>query len=259
MLGGAGKRVPIGLEMYSVRDQMKENPNNAIRQVAKMGYEVVEIYSIYLEYSVAQATELRKVMDEVKIRCVSTHNNAKALLPENIAHTIQLNKILGSKQIILASAGNVTSIKGWEEVAKKLNKAAETLKPHGMRTGFHDHPGEFKKLEGKIPMEVLGDNTEKNVILQLDVGAALSVGADPVAFIKKYPARIRSMHVKDWAPEPKGFKVLLGEGVGKWKEIFAAAEKVGGIEYYLIEQEGSAYPPMATAEKCLKIMKQLRA
>ena len=91
---GAHKHVPIGLELYSVRDQVKQNVNNAVRQVAKMGYEVVEIYSIYLDYSIEQATELRKVMDEVKIRCVSTHNNSKALEPENLAHTIELNKIL---------------------------------------------------------------------------------------------------------------------------------------------------------------------
>ena len=127
-----------------------------------------------------------------------------------------------------------------------------------MSTGFHDHPDEFKQLEGKIPMEVLADNTDKSVILQLDAGAALAAGADPVAFIKKYPGRIRSMHVKDWSPESgKGFEVLLGEGAGKWKEIFAAAEKVGGIENYLIEQEGSRYPPMETAERCLKTMRDL--
>jgi sugar phosphate isomerase/epimerase len=260
VLGAARKRVPIGLELYSVRDEVKKDVQAAVRQVAKMGYEVVEIYSVYYDYTPEQTKALRKVMDEVKIKCVSTHNGDKAIMPENLARTIELNQILGATQVILASAGKVTTVKGWQEVAEKLNNAAEKFKSHGMRTGFHNHGLEFQPLEGKIPMEVLGDNTAKNVILQLDVGAALSVGADPIAFMKKYAGRVNSMHVKDWSPDPsKGFKVLLGEGAAKWKEIFEVAENTGGIEYYLIEQEGSDYSSMETAERCLKTMRKLRA
>jgi sugar phosphate isomerase/epimerase len=256
----AAKHVPIGLELYSVRDEVKKDVQAAVRQVAKMGYEVVEIYSVYLDYTTEQAKDLRKVMDEVKIRCVSTHNSDKALRPENLARTIELNQILGSTQIIQASAGRVTTLDGWKKVAENLSNAAEKLKGHGMRTGFHNHGLEFQPLEGKLPMELIGESTPKNVILQLDVGAALSVGADPIAFMKKYPGRVNSMHVKDWSSDAsKGFRVLFGEGSANWKEIFDVAEKVGGIEYYLIEQEGSDYSSMETAERCLKAMKKLRA
>ena len=76
---GAPKHIPIGLELYSVRDQVKQNVNNAVRQVANIGYEVVEIHAIYLNYTIQQATALRKAMDQVKIRCVSTHNTLKAI------------------------------------------------------------------------------------------------------------------------------------------------------------------------------------
>ncbi|MCW5976790.1 MAG: sugar phosphate isomerase/epimerase [Bryobacteraceae bacterium] len=260
MLRAARKHVPIGLELYSVRDHVKKDVNDAVRQVAKIGYEVVENYSIYFDYTPEQARLLRKTMDEVKIRCVSTHNSDKALLPENLSRTVELNQALGSKHVILASAGRVTTAKGWHEVAEKLNQASERFKPHGMRTGFHNHGEEFKPVDGKIPMDILGQDTSKDVILQLDVGAALSVGADPIAFMKKYPGRTASMHVKDWSPDPsKGFEVLLGEGAAKWKEIFDVAESVGGIEYYFIEQEGSAYPPMETVERCLKAMRRIRA
>jgi sugar phosphate isomerase/epimerase len=108
-------------------------------------------------------------------------------------------------------------------------------------------------MDGGRPMEILAKNTRPSVMLQLDVGTCLKAGADPVAWIRANPGRIRSMHCKDWSPDPaKGYSVLLGEGSADWKAIFAAAESVGGIEYYLIEQEGSRFSELETAERCLQ-------
>jgi sugar phosphate isomerase/epimerase len=84
-----------------------------------------------------------------------------------------------------------------------------------------------------------------------------------VAWIKAHPGRIRSLHCKDWAPgeeaDEKRFRVLVGEGVAPWRDIIAAAQSVGGVEYYLIEQEGSRFPALETAERCLANWKQLTA
>ena len=78
-------------------------------------------------------------------------------------------------------------------------------------------------------------------------------GSDPTAWIRSNPGRIRSLHLKDWSPDPgKGYIVLFGEGVAKWNSIFHAAESVGGVEYYLIEQEGSRFSEFDTAKKCLE-------
>jgi sugar phosphate isomerase/epimerase len=97
-------------------------------------------------------------------------------------------------------------------------------------------------------------------MLQLDVGTCLEAGADPVAWIKANPGRIRSLHLKDWSADPeKGFKVLFGEGAADWKQIFAAAESIGGVEYYLMEQEGSRLSQTETAKRCLDEYKQLRS
>lgn len=253
------KKVPYGLELYSVRDQMKVDVPRVLREVARMGYEVVEFYAVYFDYTAEQAKELRKVMDDVGLRCTSTHNAGKFLEPENLNRTIELNQILGSRHIIQASAGKITSLDGWRRVADRLNEVAGKLRPHGLRTGFHNHPLEFQPLEGRLPMDVLGESTAKEVILQLDAGAALAAGADPVAFIRRFPGRIASVHVKDYSPEPgKGFRVLLGEGAVDWKALFEAAETVGGVEYYFIEQEGSEYPSMETAERCLAALRKLR-
>jgi sugar phosphate isomerase/epimerase len=103
------------------------------------------------------------------------------------------------------------------------------------------------------PIEILAKNTKPTVMLQLDVGTCLEAGSDPVAWIRANPGRIRSLHCKDWSPDPnKGYAVLFGEGVANWNDIFAAAESVGGAEYYLMEQEGSRYPELETAKRCLE-------
>jgi len=160
----------------------------------------------------------------------------------------------------MASAGKVPSLDGWKTVAETLNQAAEKLKPLGLRTGFHNHQMEFIPVEGRRPIEVLAASTTKDVALQLDVGTCLDAGSDPVAWINKNPGRIASMHCKDWSPDSaKGYRVLFGEGVAPWTKIFQAAEKTGGIEYYLIEQEGSEYSPLETVERCLAAFRKLRA
>jgi len=100
-------------------------------------------------------------------------------------------------------------------------------------------------------MEILAKNTKPSVLLQLDVGTCLAAGSDPVAWIRANPGRIHSIHCKDWSRD-NGYKVLFGEGAADWKNIFAAAESVGGIEYYLVEQEGSRYSELETVQKCLQ-------
>ncbi|HEV2666578.1 MAG TPA: sugar phosphate isomerase/epimerase [Blastocatellia bacterium] len=253
------KRVPVGLELYSVRDELAKDLMGTVRAVAKMGYEVVEFYSPYYQWTPEYAKEVRKLLDDLKIRCLSTHNSANAFTPEGLQKAIELNQILGCKYIVMASAGRVEGLDGWKGVAERLTQASEKLKPLKMRAGFHNHKSEFVPIEGKRPMDVLAANTPKDVTLQLDVGTCVEAGADPVAWIKANPGRITSMHCKEWgAGEGKGYSLLFGEGDAPWLKIFETAEKVGGVEYYLIEQEGSRFPSLETAERCLAAYKKIR-
>jgi sugar phosphate isomerase/epimerase len=254
-----GKRVPVGIELYSVRDELAKDLMGTVRAVAKMGYEVVEFFSPYFQWTPEYAKEVRKLLDDLGIRCPSTHNSANSLGPDNIQKAIELNQILGAKYIVMASAGRVEGLDGWKGVAERLTQASEKLKPLGMRAGFHNHKLEFVPIEGQRPMDVLAANTPKDVTLQLDVGTCVDAGADPVAWIKANPGRITSIHCKEWgAGEGKGYSLLFGEGDAPWVKIFDAAESVGGVEYYLIEQEGSRYPSLETAERCLAAFKKLR-
>jgi sugar phosphate isomerase/epimerase len=255
----AAGKVPVGVELYTVRDELSKDLLGTVRAIGKMGYEVVEFYSPYYSWTPEKAKEVRKLLDDLGVKCRSTHNDSTTLTAENLPKAIELNQIIGSKYIIMASAGKTTGIDSWKAVADRLNAAAEKLKPAGMATGYHNHQSEWKLVEGQRPMDVIASGTSKDVVLQLDVGTCVEVGEDPVSWIKAHPGRIKSIHCKDWAPE-KAYSVLFGEGTSPWPKIFDAAESVGGVEYYLIEQEeGPANEQLQRAEKCLANYKKLRA
>jgi sugar phosphate isomerase/epimerase len=257
-LASSSKHIPIGLELYSVRNDLEKDLMGTVRKVAKMGYECVEFYSPYYQWTTDYAKQVRKELDNLGIRCHSTHNDSNSFTPNGIGKAIELNRILGSRNIVMAHPGEVSSLDQWKQVADTLNKASQILAKEGMRAGYHNHDAEWKLVDGKMPLELLAANTDKNVKLQLDVGTCLETGNDPVAWIEKNPGRIGSMHCKEWSPQ-KGYSVLLGEGSGQWKKIFAAAEQKGGIEFYLIEQEGSEYSEEETARRCLAAYRKLRA
>jgi sugar phosphate isomerase/epimerase len=250
------KHVPVGLELYSVREDLAKDLEGTVRAVAKLGYEDVEFYAPYYDWTPEKAKEIRKLLDDLNIKCWSTHNGPKSFSAEGIQKAIDLNTILGSRFIVLASAGRVNGLDGWKGVAETLTKGSEQMKAANLRAGYHNHQAEFKPIDGKRPIEVLAANTPKNVMLQFDVGTCIEAGSDPIAWIDSNPGRINSIHCKDWSPE-KGYKVLFGDGVAPWKKIFDIAEKAGGIEFYLIEQEGYELPAVETVEKCLSNFKKV--
>lgn len=254
----AKSNIPVGLELYSVRNELKSDLPGVLKTVAGDGYQCVEFFAPYHEWATTYAQNIRKMLDESNLRCFSTHNALNYLGSDQIEKTIELNQALGTRYAIVASAGDPDSIDGWKAVAEKLNEAAARLAKHNLRTGYHNHEPEFKPLQGIRPIEVLARNTNHDIALQLDVGTCVAAGADPVAWIKQNPGRIRSVHCKDWSKE-QGYRVLFGEGSAPWKQIFAAAESVGGVEYYLIEQEGSRYSEFETAKLCLDAYRKLRA
>lgn len=252
-----GKKIPVGLELYSVRDQLSKDLEGTVTAVAKQGYDVVEFYSPYMEWTPDRAKQVRKLLDDLKIKCLSTHNGPKSFT-DDLQKAIELNSILGAKYIVLASAGRVgEGLDGWKKVAETLSTAQEKMKSAKLKAGYHNHQAEFKLVGDQRPMEVLAANTPKDLMLQFDVGTCVEVGYDPVAWIDRNPGRIRSMHCKDYSKSGKGYKVLFGEGDAPWKKIFDAAEKTGGVEFYLVEQEGSDYPPLETTEKCLAAFKKI--
>jgi sugar phosphate isomerase/epimerase len=256
----SASNIPVGLELYSVREGLKKNLEGTVRAVGQMGYQCVEFYAPYFDWSESQTKQMRKLLDDLGVRCYSTHNEEKFFSPENINRARDMNLILGTKYMVQSWSDPKTSIDAWKAVADNLNRAADTLDSSGLKPGYHNHDAEWRPVNGVRPLEVIAKNTKPSIMLQLDVGTCLEAGADPVAWIQANPGRIHSLHLKEWSSDPgKGYKVLFGEGDAKWKDIFAAAESVGGVEYYLIEQEGSRFDELETARRCLQSYRAMRA
>jgi sugar phosphate isomerase/epimerase len=257
------KKLPVGLELYSVRDELTKDLTGTVRAVAKMGYEVVEFYSPYHTWTPEYAKEVRKLLDDLGIQCRSTHNSRSALEGDGLKKSIELNQIIGSKTIVMASSG-ISDKNGtpddWKKVAEILTAASQTLKPLKMRAGYHNHQLEFRLKDDFRPMPFLAANTPKDVTLQFDVGTCMEAGFDPLEWIKSNPGRIRSLHLKDWGKGAnRGYKVLFGEGDTPWAKVLEAAQDKGGAEYILIEQEGSRYSSLETVQKCLENYRKLQS
>src|SRR5438105_15050565 len=253
----ASTSIPVGLELYSLRETLKKDPEATLRAVAQMGNECVEFYAPNFDWTEGKIKQTRKLSVDVNMRCFSTQNDGSQLSPEHIDRTRDMNLILGSQYVVLASAGQKTSLTEWRSVADMLNIAAEKLEPAGLKAGYHNHQLEFTPVGGQRPIEILAKHTKPSIMLQLDVGTCLEAGSDPVAWVRANPGRIRSIHCKDWSPDAgKGYAVLFGEGTADWKNIFAAAEDAGGVEYYLVEQEGSRFSELETARRCLQAFRE---
>ena len=252
-------KVPIGIQMYSVRDDEKRDLMGTLKALREMGYECVEFWAPYFDWTAARAKEVRKHLDDLGLRCHSNHTATKHFADEHLPHAIELNHILGSRYVIMAHAGPQKDLDGWRATAEVLTKTAPKLKQANLGCGYHNWDVDFRPVNDTRPIDILTGNTPKEVAFQLDVATCLAAGADPLAFIKANAGRIKTYHLKDWSDDPqKKYRVLLGEGIGRWKELLEVAETVGGVEHYLIEQEGSRFSQMETAKHCLDNFKAIR-
>ena len=205
----ASTSIPVGLELYSVRGELKKDPAATVRAVAQMGYQVVEFYAPYFDWSENETKQMRKLLDDLGIRCLSTHNSEAYFSAQNLPRTRDMNLVLGSKYVVQASTEEKTSLDQWKSVADRLNSAAEQLESSGLKVGYHNHQPEFTPIGGQRPIEILAKNTKPSVMLQLDVGTCLEAGSDPVAWIRANPGRIRSIHCKN-------FVFLARISIGRW-------------------------------------------
>ncbi|HEU5089747.1 MAG TPA: sugar phosphate isomerase/epimerase, partial [Roseiflexaceae bacterium] len=129
------------------------------------------------------------------------------------------------------------------------------LQPLGMRTGYHNHTIEFTPMDGELPWDTFFGNTRKDVVMQFDVGNAMHGGADAAPYLERYPGRATTVHVKEYSINND--KALIGEGDVPWGRIFDLCETIGGTEWYIVEQESYAYPPMECVDRCLQNLRAM--
>lgn len=246
-------KIPVALQLYSVREDCAQDLPGTLKAVAEMGYEGVEFAGYYDR----TAQELRRMLDDLGLKVAGTHTGIHTLLGEELPRTIEFNQILGNKYLIVPGLPReyTESKEAWLKTADLFNDLAEKVKPYGMLVGYHNHSAEFQKIEGEYPWDIFFSNTKPEVIMQIDTGNALHGGADPVPFLERYPGRAITVHLKEFSKTND--RALLGEGDVRWEEVFRLCETTGGTQWYIIEQESYAYPPLECARKCLENLRKM--
>jgi sugar phosphate isomerase/epimerase len=224
-------KIPVGLELYTLREECKTDLPGMLSAVSKIGYKGVE----FAGYHGRTAKELRKMLDDNSIVACGTHTPYESVLADKLNETIEFNQIIGNRFLIVPWMTATTKAE-WIEKAKLFNDIAEKVKPHHMSIGYHSHAHDFKTFDGESSWEIFAKNTHPEVILQLDTSNCADGGADPVVELKKNPGRVKSIHIK---PHGAGENAVIGEDKINWKEIFAFCEGKGKTQWYVVEHETS--------------------
>jgi sugar phosphate isomerase/epimerase len=246
-------RIPIALQLYSVREDCKRDLPGTLAAVAKMGYEGVEFAGYYDR----TASELRKMLDDLGLKVAGTHTGLNTLEADQLKATIEFNQTLGNRFLIVPwiDAEKLSSRQACAEIGRTLDGIAAQLRPLKMHTGYHNHSHDFAAVDGATPWDLLAQSTGPDVVLQLDIGNAMHGGADALAYLRKYADRGLTIHLKEFSKTKD--KVIIGEGDVNWKEVFDICESTGKTEWYIVEQESYPYPPLEAAERCLKNLRAM--
>lgn len=263
----------IGVQLYSVRDEMTKDPLGSLTQVAKMGYKYVE-HANYVNrkfYGYAPA-EFKKVLDGLGLRMISGHtvmdrqhwDESKKDFSDSWKYTVEDAAVLQQKYVISPSMDN-SMRKTYEDFKHYMdifNKCGELCKKQGMKFGYHNHDFEFsEKLNNEKLFDIMMKSMDPDlVVVQLDMGNLYNGGAIALDVVKQYPGRFENIHVKDEIVATEGgekyVSTIIGQGIVNAKEVIDLATKIGGTEVYIIEQESyQGKTPMECIAEDLKVMK----
>jgi sugar phosphate isomerase/epimerase len=240
------RKLPVALQLYSIRQDCAKDFDAALAEVAKMGFDGVE-FAGYHKYS-GKASELRQKLDDLGLKVAATHIGTGTLRGDALQKTIDFHQTIGCKFLIVPGDRDFTDPEKSKALAETFNQATQTLKPLGMACGYHNHTAEFKKPDGddKTYWDLFAERTTKDVILQQDCGWTAAAGLDPVEMMKRYPGRMRSTHFKPTVVgNDKSKKAFIGQDSVDWAAVLAGCIQFGGTEWITLEQE--VYPEGKTA------------
>jgi sugar phosphate isomerase/epimerase len=249
----------FGIQLYSLRDDFPKDPKAILKQVADMGYTQVEGFErdkgIFWGMSDA---EFKSYMNEIGLTMISTHCNTDKDFEKKAAQAAAA----GLKYLVYPFEGAGKTIDDYKKMAADFNKKGEICKTNGIRFAFHNHAPSFKQINGEYPQDILMTGTDPGLVdYEIDLYWVVAAGADPEAWLKKYPNRFTLCHVKDRTKKPVEDdgknSVDLGTGSIDYSKILKTA-KENGMQYYIVEQE--AYPngtPLEAAKADAEYMKKL--
>jgi sugar phosphate isomerase/epimerase len=243
----------IGLQLYTVREQMKASVPDTLAAVSKAGYKEVE-FAGYFGHS---SKDIRKMLDDNGLVAPSSHVQMSDL-GNNWGSMLEYANTIGHQYLVVAWIDAYErTIPGYKKVAARFNEAANKAEQDGVTLGYHNYSFEFKPIDGQVPYEILLNECDpRKVIMEIDVFWMRKAGADPVKYMERYPGRFHMLHVKDMGPAPEHGMVDVGRGTIDWKNIFRHAKK-GGVKHVFVEHDETK-DPYATIKSSYRYLRALR-
>lgn len=251
----------FGLQLYTLRDVLPQDPKGVLTQVASFGYKQIESYE-HAKLGIfwgMKNTEFKKLMDDLGMKIVSSHCDINKDFERKAAEAAEI----GMNYLLCPYLGPQKTIDDFKRFAETFNQKGQICAKNGIRFGYHNHDYGFVPVDGQLPQDVLMQNTDKNLVdFEMDIYWVVTAGQDPIAWIDKYPGRFKLSHIKDRkrgaSPSQRDVSVELGTGSIDFKKILNEAGKKG-MEYYIVEQE--AYEnttPLAAAKADADYLKNFK-
>ena len=244
----------LSVQLWSVKDELKADFKGTLQSLADMGFDGVEFAGDFGPYANDPAG-LKAFLAEIGLVASGAHVGMDKMTAEKLMQTAAFYLALGAPTLVVPWDDRAMQADGIDEMVSELTRVSEALRPYGLKTGYHNHAPEFEPYKDGTFWDYLASNTPQDVVLQLDVGWATAAGKEAAVYIRKYPGRTYTTHIKAGMPEgTKGKQPIIGKDIADWPVILDALYEVGGTHWLVVEQE--VYPkgmtPMQSVKASLK-------
>lgn len=243
---------PVGLQLYSLRDETKKDFVEVLEKVAKIGYQGVE----FAGYGGIKASDMKEHLRRLGLKAVSTHV-ALERLQSHLEEEIEYAKLIGMTHIVCPWA-SFEGIEDVEKLARILDKAGEACKAEGITLSYHNHDHEFAQIDGEYILDLLFSKTNPDYVkAELDLCWVSRGGVNEVAYVTQYSGRCPLLHAKDYVASPEFRQVEVGTGLVDFVGIEKIAKDVG-VEWFIVEQEEYTIDPFESIKISLENLRKLK-
>ncbi len=253
----AGADQRIGVQLWSVKDEIKQDYEGTLKKIAQLGFQGVEFAGEFGPYKDNPAG-LKAFLDKHKLQCAGAHMHFDQLTDARFEATTAFYRTLGCDNLVISMDKRGASVEQSAQMSRELTALSNKLAARGMRIGYHNHAQEMLGAVGSTPWDTIARGTPAAAILQQDVGWTTFAGKDPAAYVRAYPNRTRTTHFKAKLAEGTSGTPVIGQDRTDWVALTRAVRQVGGTDWIIIEQE--EYPNgMGQLETVAASLKGLRA
>lgn len=249
----SGNLGPLGVQLYTVRDEMKKDVAATLARVARIGYREVE----FAGYFGKTPREIRALLDANGLRAPSSHLQTPILGDQWMA-TLDAAKVIGHEYVVVPwfDRSKWHGLDDVKRFADQLDQAAADARKAGLRFAYHNHDFEFAPVEGRLPYDVLLERTDPSLVqMEMDLYWITKAGQDPLAYFAKYPGRFPMVHVKDAKGDAARTMTAVGSGVIDWRTLLSHHAQAG-IRHYFVEHDQPA-DPFASIEASYRYLAKL--